>query len=171
MKLVVCPAVHAPLCFDAHRPSHVLGLLSPGQEEVALPVAPEHRLELRFSDIATHQYGLIAPNESNLRAILSFAQSWDAAAPMLIYCFAGISRSTAAAFAIACQHHPHIAEQDVAKHLRQASASATPNPLMISLADALLDRQGRMSEAALAIGRGEGMFEGASFELPFKLFI
>jgi predicted protein tyrosine phosphatase len=170
MKLIVCPAVYAPQCFEVHRPSHVLGLLSPGQDEMALPAKANHRLELRFNDIATQQYGLVAPDETKLQAILAFAQSWDAAAPMLIYCFAGISRSTAAAFVIACQHYPQIAEQSIAKHLRTASASATPNPLMISLADTLLDRQGRMSDAALAIGRGEGMFEGCSFELPFGAF-
>jgi predicted protein tyrosine phosphatase len=168
MKLIVCPAIYAPQNVEAHRPSHVLGLLSPGQDEAALPHAPAHRLELRFNDIAAPQDGLIAPDESNLRAILTFAQSWDAAAPMLIYCFAGISRSTAAAFAIACQHHPKIAEQGIATLLRQASPSATPNPLMIALADAVLDRKGRMSDAASAMGRGEGMFEGYAFELPFK---
>jgi predicted protein tyrosine phosphatase len=170
VKLVVCPAIHAPDCFEAHQPSHVLGLLSPGQDEVGLPAVPKHRLELRFNDISAQQYGLVAPDEQNLRAILSFARSWDATAPMLIYCFAGISRSTAAAFAIACQHHPRIAEHGIAALLRQASASATPNPLMIALADALLERRGRMSDAAQAIGRGEGMFEGQSFELLFKAF-
>jgi predicted protein tyrosine phosphatase len=169
MKLVICPAVHAPQCFESYRPSHVLGLLSPGQDEIALP-APIHRLELRFNDIATQQYGLVAPDESNLRAILDFGQSWDRAAPMLVYCFAGISRSTAAAFTIACQHHPRRAEQEIAKFLREASVSATPNPLMVALADTLLDRQGRMSDAVLAIGRGEGLFEGTSFELPFDVF-
>jgi len=170
MKLIVCPAVHAAQCFETYRPSHVMGLLSPGQDESLLPSLPKHRLELRFNDIATQQSGLLAPNESNLRAILDFAQSWDAVAPMLIYCFAGISRSTAAAFAIACQRHPSIAEQDIAKRLRHISPSATPNPLMIALADSLLDRRGRMSKAAAAIGRGEGMFEGHAFELAFDTF-
>ncbi len=168
MKLIVCPAIYAPQNVETHRPSHVLGLLSPGQDEAALPCAPAHRLELRFNDIAAPQDGLVAPDESNLRAILTFARSWDAAAPMLIYCFAGISRSTAAAFAIACQHHPQSTEQAIASLLRQASPSATPNPLMIALADALLNREGRMSDALLAIGCGEGMFEGYAFELPCK---
>jgi predicted protein tyrosine phosphatase len=171
MKLVVSPSIHVAHNFEVHRPSHVLGLLSPGQDEIALPYEPEHRLELRFNDIAARQDGLVAPDEKNLRTILAFAQSWNAAAPMLIYCFAGISRSTAAAFAIACQRHPSIAEQGIAKLLRSVSLSATPNPLMIALADALLDRQGRMSAAAAAIGRGEGLFEGQSFELPFEAFI
>jgi predicted protein tyrosine phosphatase len=170
VKLIVCPMIHTRQNFEAHRPSHVLGLLSPGQDEIALPHPPKYRLELRFNDIAAQQDGLVAPDEKNLRAILAFAQSWDATAPMLIYCFAGISRSTAAAFAITCQRHPHMAEQGIATLLRRASPWATPNALMIALADVLLDRQGRMKEAASAIGRGDGLFEGQSFELAFEAF-
>ncbi len=170
MKIIVCPAVHAPHCFEAHRPSHVLGLLSPGQDERLLPFAPAHRLELRFNDIAMPQEGLVMPEEDDMRAILAFAQSWDATAPMLIYCFAGISRSTAAAFAILCQSHPSAPEHDIAQWMRRTSPSATPNPLMIALADRLLDRQGRMSEAAAEIGRGEGLLD-ASFELPLDALI
>jgi predicted protein tyrosine phosphatase len=153
-----------------HRPSHVLGLLSPGQNGVVLEALPAHRLELRFNDIATKQFGLLAPDEIQMRAILDFAAAWDETSPLMIYCFAGISRSTAAAFAIACQQRPQIAEQKIATFLRSVSASATPNPLMVSLADRLLARQGRMSEAALAVGRGEGMFEGQCFELTLSGF-
>jgi predicted protein tyrosine phosphatase len=166
MKIIVCPALHAAEAQETHRPSHVLGLLSPGQDEMAIKVVSSQRLDLRFNDIATEQHGLVMPEESHLRAILDFAKSWDATAPMLIYCFAGISRSTAAAFAILCQRHPARTEHDLAHILRKTSLSATPNPLMVALADRLLERQGRMSEAAFAIGRGEGLLEGRSFELP-----
>jgi predicted protein tyrosine phosphatase len=51
--------------------------------------------------------------------------------------------------------------------LRQASQSATPNSLMVALADGLLKRQGRMIDAALSIGRGDGLFSGECFELAY----
>jgi predicted protein tyrosine phosphatase len=124
-------------------------------------------LELRFNDIVSQHDGLIAPDETHVRAILDFAGSWDGAAPMLIYCFAGISRSTAAAFGVFCRLYPAEPEHSLAKILRGASPSATPNPLMVALADKLLQRQGRMSDAASAIGRGEGLFEGDAFELIY----
>jgi len=165
MKLIVCPALHAPSAFEKYRPSHVLGLLSPGQDEAALPLPPTQRLELRFNDIVSPQYGLVMPDAMHVRAILDFAGSWDGDAPMLIYCFAGISRSTAAAFAVLCQRHPGEEERGLAQILRETSPSATPNPLMVALADAHLGRQGRMSDAAFAIGRGEGLFAGLAFEL------
>ncbi len=165
MKLVICPSIHVTRAFEIRRPSHVLGLLSPGQDEIALPAPAAHRLELRFNDINAPREGLVAPNETALRAILDFAASWDAAAPFLIYCFAGISRSTAAAFAIACQRAPRMAEEAIAQRLRHASLSATPNPLMIALADGILNRQGRMTDAAASIGRGEDFSAGQAFEL------
>jgi predicted protein tyrosine phosphatase len=168
MKIIVCPAIHAAKAYETHRPSHVLGLLSPGQDEMALVAHSSQRLDLRFNDIVSAQQNLIAPDETHLRAILDFAQSWDETAPILIYCFAGISRSTAAAFTILCQRRPARAEHDLAHILRKASLSATPNPLMVALADTLLARQGRMSQAVFAIGRGEGFFEGQSFELPLS---
>jgi predicted protein tyrosine phosphatase len=171
VKLIICPALNVPQVFQTHRPSHVLGLLSPGQDQIDLPHESAHRLELRFNDIAAQQLGLVMPDETHLDAILNFAITWNGEAPLLIYCFAGISRSTATAFSIACQRQPSVAECDIAKALREASMSATPNPLMIALADGLLQRQGRMSEAALSIGRGQGMFQGEAFELACDALI
>jgi len=170
MKIIVCPAIRAAEAYAAHRPSHVLGLLSPGQDELALTTVSSQCLDLRFNDIVSARHGLIAPDETHLRAILDFAQSWDETVPMLIYCFAGISRSTAAAFAILCQRHPARTERDLADILRKASPSATPNSLMVALADRLLERQGRMLEAAFAIGRGEGLLE-SPFALSMNVLI
>jgi predicted protein tyrosine phosphatase len=171
MKIIVCPAIQAAKAYETYKPSHVIGLLSPGQDEMALATISAQRLDLRFNDIVSAQYGLLKPDETHLRAILDFAKSWDETAPMLVYCFAGISRSTAAAFTILCQHQPAHTEQSLAQILRKTSPSATPNPLMVSLADTLLERQGRMSQAVVAIGRGEGMFLGQSFELPLDALI
>ncbi len=53
----------------------------------------------------------------------------------------------------------------VAKALREASPSATPNPRLVAVADAMLGRNGRMIEAIGAIGRGADAFEGTPFRL------
>jgi predicted protein tyrosine phosphatase len=49
--------------------------------------------------------------------------------------------------------------------LRAASPSATPNRLIVSYADALLGRNGRMSRAIEKIGRGENAYLGKPFVL------
>ena len=48
-------------------------------------------------------------------------------------------RSTATAFILACEENPDLPEADIANALRKASSSATPNPLMVQIADDMLD--------------------------------
>lgn len=154
-----------PVAADV-RPSRVVSLvrLDP-PVETPEGVAPEHHLRLAFNDITTHQDGYVLPGAEHVAALLAFARGWDRAAPMLIHCFAGISRSTAAAFAVACALAPDRAEAEIATRLRAASPSATPNPRLIALADAALGREGRMIAAITAIGRGADAYEGAPFRL------
>ncbi|MNY74902.1 hypothetical protein D3C86_2140350 [compost metagenome] len=54
----------------------------------------------------------------------------------------------------------------MADALRAAAPSATPNARLVALADATLDRRGRMIRAIERIGRGADAFEGAPFAMP-----
>jgi predicted protein tyrosine phosphatase len=148
------------------RPSRVVSLvrLDP-PVETPDGVAPEHHLRLPFNDIVAPQDGYVMPGEEHVARLLAFAAAWDRSAPMLIHCFAGISRSTAAAFVVACALAPERDEVAIAKALRAASPSATPNPRLVALADAALGREGRMSAAIAAIGRGAEAYEGTPFRL------
>ena len=66
---------------------------------------------------------------------------------------------------IAAALAPKRDEAELAQTLRALSPSATPNPRLIAVADALLERNGRMIEAIQSIGRGADAFEGTPFEL------
>jgi predicted protein tyrosine phosphatase len=85
---------------------------------------------------------------------------------MVVHCFAGISRSTAAAFITLCALAPERREAEVALALRRASETAAPNARLVALADAMLGRGGRMVEAVRAIGPGRPAPEGTPFMLP-----
>ena len=85
---------------------------------------------------------------------------------MLIHCLAGISRSTASAFITACVHNPDADEEEIALAIRSASPTASPNLRLVSHADALLGRNGRMTRAVEAIGRGLVSDEAAAFSIP-----
>lgn len=170
MSLIVSPLSAVPELCVAHRPSHLLTLLSPGADppELAAAVA-ERRLRVSVHDIIEPAEGMTPPAAGHVRELLDFAADWDPAQPFLIHCWAGVSRSTAAAFAIACQHRPDLPELAIARALRTASALATPNALIVALADRALGRNGRMTAAVEAIGRGEYV-EGvnAPFRLPLE---
>jgi predicted protein tyrosine phosphatase len=170
MTLLVCPLSQVETARALHRPSHLVSLLSPASPDEAWPrpSAGDAHLRLAFHDIAEPREGLIAPDAAQVARLLDFAAGWDPARPMLVHCWAGVSRSTAAAFVIACQRATRRSERDIAQALRAAAPYATPNELLVSLADAALGRAGRMSAAIAEIGRGADTFEGALFELPLK---
>jgi predicted protein tyrosine phosphatase len=128
-------------------------------------ITPENHLFIGMSDITTHQDGHILPAETHVEQLLDFARSWDRRAPLLIHCYAGVSRSTAAAFIAACALKPERDESELAELIRQRSPTATPNAKLIEIADQILGRRGRMSAAIDAIGRGSDCFEGVPFSL------
>lgn len=165
MKLIIAPLHEVAALTARHQPSHRISLASPGHVDALLDDPPPHRLDLRFNDIAEPREGLTLPSEGDVAALLAFAESWDGTRPLLIHCWAGVSRSTAAAYAVACAKSAPGREQDWAERLRIAAPTATPNPLIIALADRLLKRDGTMICAVAAIGRGAETAWGASFEL------
>ena len=169
MTLIVSPLSQVHAVIAARAPSHLVTLLDPASMiDTPAGVSPERHLKLSVNDIAEQAEGLIPPDEALIRRILAFGEAWDEAQPMLIHCWAGISRSSATAFVLACARNPDTAEHDIAQRLRQASPTATPNRRIVALADDMLGRQGRMVEAATAIGTGDFAFEGAPFDLPAR---
>lgn len=127
-----------------------------------------NHLFIGINDITEPQEGLIAPAEEHVERLIGFAGGWGGQTPMVIHCYAGISRSTAAAFITLCAARPERDEAAIAQKLRAASRFATPNMLLVSLADDLLDRRGRMVDAIAAIGRGEMTTENVPFGLMLE---
>jgi predicted protein tyrosine phosphatase len=163
----VCPLRSVAETVAATKATHLVSMLSPWSTPPATPhgIADRFHLKLTFHDITTPSAGHIAPSEEHVAAILGFAERWPRTAPIVVHCHAGISRSTAAAYMIACALDPDGREDQIAAELRAASPTATPNSLMNALADARLGRSGRMIRAIQAIGRGENGFEGVPFAL------
>jgi predicted protein tyrosine phosphatase len=166
MKLLVGPLQDVPAMCEAHRPSHLVSWLAPPATapEIGLTFPPERRLLLLSHDVAIETEGLQAPTPDDVARLLAFASDWDGARPLLVHCWAGVSRSTAAAYVIACARSAR-SEAQLARALRQASPGATPNPLIVAHADALLGRDDRMIAAIAEIGRGAEVSLGAPFEL------
>lgn len=132
-------------------------------------ISPDKHLRLAMNDISEPQPGLVPPADDHVSELLDFVIAWDRNRPMLIHCWAGISRSTAAAFIALCALNPNVDEREIAKTLRSASPTATPNRRLVFLADELLERKGRMKLAIDEIGRGETTMEGLLFKLPARL--
>jgi predicted protein tyrosine phosphatase len=160
-RLVFGPQRWALDVLPSLQPSHWIALRSPGSAKpTGLETAGAVGLDLVFHDIAAPRPGLTPPDRAAVDRLLAFAAGWDGSAPLLVCCYAGVSRSPAAAYAIACLKRGPGGEGELARALRTAAPSATPNPLITRLADEALGRGGAMVEAVEAIGRGVDAYEG-----------
>jgi predicted protein tyrosine phosphatase len=162
----VCPMVKVPATVELAGANHLLTILSPDTEFTRpVSIVAANHLHLAMHDIVDELDGHIPPGRDHVEALIDFGDRWDRATPLVINCFAGISRSTAAAYIIAAALEPSRSEHELAAELRRLSPSATPNMRLIRLADDILGRSGRMRRAIEAIGRGEDAFEGTPFAL------
>jgi predicted protein tyrosine phosphatase len=148
---------------------HVVSLIG-DEAHVERPTAivAENHLWLRLHDISSPLDGYIMPEEEHVADLLNFIRRWDRRAPLVVHCYMGISRSTACAFVSVCALNPHRDEDSIAQALRSASPTATPNIRIVSLADRLLGRDGRMIAAIEMIGRGVLASEAAPFRLDLE---
>lgn len=165
-RLYVCSLTKVVETVRANGARSLVTILTAGAS-MARPceISPQRHLRIAVSDIETPMEGHILPATDHIEQLLAFAAAWDQREPLVIHCYAGVSRSPAAAFIAACALSPRRAELEVARDLRRASPTATPNLRLVALADRLLDRRGRMVEAITEIGRGADCSEGTPFAL------
>jgi predicted protein tyrosine phosphatase len=164
--LHVCPLSRLNDTVAETRASHVVSLMGAGAEvQRPATVAADRHLFIGVSDIVEPMEGHVLAAADHMEQLLTFVRAWDRESPLVFHCWAGISRSTAAAYISACALAPERDETAIAKALREAAPSATPNARFVALADDLLGRQGRMVDAVRAIGRGAEAMEGTPFTL------
>src|ERR1700757_2320281 len=162
----VCSLAALPETVRMTGASHVLTVMA-NVDQVQRPVSvlAANHLKVSMDDIIEPMEGYTPPSEKHVEQVLNFVRGWDRAAPMVIHCYAGVSRSTASAFAAACMLNPHRDEMEIARRIRAASPIASPNRLIVSLADKALGRDGRMLRALDDIGPASMMVEGVPFRL------
>jgi predicted protein tyrosine phosphatase len=167
--LHVCSLARLHQTVDQSGARHIVTLLK-DVDLVQRPdcVLPDNHLILGMDDIAEPLDGYVAPAEEHVAELIRFVRSWDRANPLVVHCYAGISRSTAGAYVAACALNPDRCEFAVARELRRRSATANPNPRIVKIADRILARSGRMVAAIETIGRGTLAYEGDPFRLELE---
>jgi predicted protein tyrosine phosphatase len=162
----VCSLARVHATVDQTGARHMITLLRT-VDRVTRParITPENHLVVSIDDISSPLDGYTCPADEHVVRLIEFVSGWDRAAPMVVHCFAGISRSTAAAFVAACAVNPERDEAEIAQAIRRASSTAQPNARIVSIADRLLSRDGRMVGAVEAIGPGDPATEGSPFRI------
>ena len=164
--LHICSLAALPETVKATGASHVLTVMA-NVDQVQRPVSvlEANHLKVSMDDITEHMDGFMAPSDQHIEKVLAFVRGWDRRAPMVVHCYAGISRSTASAFAAACMLNPHRDEISIARQIRAASPIAQPNRLIVTLADKALGREGRMLRALDEMGPGSMTVVGQPFRI------
>lgn len=165
----VCSLAALPATVETTGARHILSVMA-RVDEVVRPasVLEANHLRIAMDDINEPAEGFVAPSHDHVERALAFIRKWDRAAPMVIHCYAGISRSTASAFMAACALNPHRDESSIARQIRAASPTAYPNRLIVTLADDVLGRGGRMVRALDDMGPGNMSVEGKPFRVEIE---
>jgi predicted protein tyrosine phosphatase len=151
--IYVCNLQEMPGHCMALAPSHLVSLVAPGE----LPPTPdsiliERHLRLEVHDITEALDGHVLPQVEHVAQVVEFMRAWShAEGPLLIHCFAGISRSMAAAL-IGLVVKAGGREEEAAALMRRTAPHAWPNARMIALADEILGCEGRLIAAREAMG-------------------
>jgi len=169
-KIYVTPLGALAATLKISRCSNMICLMGPGKTPPRPAQLTDQYLALEFHDIAVAQDGCSLASIAQIKQLIEFFRSLDPAHDVVIHCWMGISRSTAAA-AIGCAAiNSSLTAETIAQALRYASPVATPNPHMIMLADGLLNMNGSLITQIAKIGRGDEAREGIPFILdPHKL--
>lgn len=151
MKVVVTSKNKVHDEVKRHGATHVISLLDPGDRLFMTPrIANCSRLHLSCEDVlgtADHN----APTLELVERLLEFGRNIPEDAVVVVHCFAGVSRSTAAAAALMAQelklqgHADPVGE--ALRRLTEQRPEACPNPVISDFADRLLGFDGAFHEA------------------------
>ena len=167
--MYVCSLADLPHLASELDPTHVISLLGDDPfPETPVSVVPDGHLKLQLHDITEPLPGYIAPETEHVETLLDFSRRWEQAGPLIIHCFAGVSRSTAAALAVLCAYNQGR-EEEAARVLRARAPHAFPNRRMIEFADDQLGCGGRLVEAVDGLAPPDFLAPLRSIELPISL--
>lgn len=166
-QLLVTPLSGLGDALNDYQPSHIVTLLSPLH---MIPTPPgfdrRRHLQLALDDVSDARAADFPPGREHIDRLLAFSREWDASAPLLIHCWAGISRSMASAFTVLCDRLGPGREIEIALAMRRRAPHAQPNALLVRHADAALNRGGRMLAALEAMGPSSMAVEGIATPFP-----
>lgn len=129
---------------DFHRKdwgaTHTVSLIDPKAESSI--VKSDDRLVLALSDVNMVNASRTPPRPGHVAKVFEFTKDLQPTDRVLVHCHAGVSRSTAMAIGILCQHGMRPA--DALKRVQSVRPQLWPNTLIIGYIDEILDLKGEL---------------------------
>ena len=169
MRIWVTPLSRVHAVAAEAKPARLVSLLSPGDvfpDVAGVPDAARHRIAAH--DVREEEAGMTAPGGDHVRGRIDFLRDWSPEDTLVVHCWAGVSRSTATAFIAACLHNPEADEAAIAGVIRETSPTAWPNTRIVSFADEILGRGGRMLDAVECLDPPAPTIEAEPFSIPAR---
>ena len=127
LRIHVCPLSKLAETVRATGAQNLITLIDKGTP-VRRPsgIDAEKHLVVVLSDIVVEIEGHTLPAKFHVEKLIAFVRRWDQTRPLLIHCWAGVSRSPAAAFIAACALRPHRNEAEIAQAVRPIPRQRRP---------------------------------------------
>ena len=149
INLTICGVSELPVQ-EGKRWTHVISIWDKAflddswcREQIK-KIAPHAQLLFSFFEDTSDPGHPDGPLPRDVKRILHFTSQLPARAKVLVHCRAGVSRSTAIAYAILCQHSPPGMEMENLLHVQSLRDLVMPNRLIVKFADKVLKRKGGM---------------------------
>jgi len=167
--IIVSSLDHAEAAFKKYAPAYVISILERDEPTPpAFDAVPEDNHLKVIEDCS--RAADVGDCENRCKKLLALAERWrsdpEPKAPILIHCHKGVARSMAVAYILMCAIEKGACEKAIAHRLRNAAPHADPNLMLVSEADALMDRDDRMVEAILDLCPSCGAVEKPVVVLP-----
>ncbi len=157
--IYVCGLFDMPMHVETLRPGYLVSLIQPEfQPPTPAGMTADRHHRVAVHDISERVAGATAPERAHIEDLIEFLDGRHRDEGLLVHCYAGISRSTAAAL-IALALDAEGREREAGLALRRAAPHARPNARIVALGDEILGRHGRLLDGLRAMGAGVPAFE------------
>lgn len=140
--------------------THLLSIDNPGDPTPTPTGFDGVHWNIEFNDIINQaeaiEFDATLPDLQDVQQVLDYAETCQQASQaepvhLLVHCMAGVSRSTAASYAMIADMFGEGREHDALQHILEIRPQASPNPLMVKYADSILGREGKLLEALIPL--------------------
>src|ERR1700722_9291353 len=153
MSFIIAPLAHVAELQDTRDITKMLGIIEFDPRAAYSKTSKSINTLILVSDHENY-VDETSPSVTTIERILAFGASIKTTDAVLIHCFAGISRSTAAALII---FYSIVKDADLAaEYVLKCQPLAAPNRVIVSLADSFLRADGQLNRVAKEMNEKRG---------------
>lgn len=131
--------------------TRIVSLVSPNGRFAGYDFGEKHHIEYFDDEVVNdkHDPYMVLPYPEAIQRVFGFTKSLTTHDRLLVHCHAGISRSTAMAMGILCQHG--MPPEEACAYIYEIRPESDPNTLVLQLCDEILGLHGELLTTAIRL--------------------